>query len=292
MNGGNTDFLLEKRLLVLSPDLHRRVTDTEFALQHILDRFRILFPEYTDHTQLHCMTVIDFCNVLIGPEQIGMMNADEIYILLSACYLHDSGMGIRMKEYEEFKDMLPCDRYIGSHPGAAVADVVREFHHEFSGLFIRKYSDLFDIPSKEHLFAIVQTSRGHRRTDLFDDNEYPPEYELPGGNTVCLPYLSALIRLADEIDVVASRNPILLYDIESLTDEIQIIENMKVKAVRSLITNRDEFIMVASAEAEDIKPELLKVRDKMQKTLDYCRQVADERSPYQITQKRVEIEFT
>lgn len=34
------------------------------------DPYRRLFPEYTDHSELHSMTVIDFCNRLIGSEQI------------------------------------------------------------------------------------------------------------------------------------------------------------------------------------------------------------------------------
>lgn len=284
-----TEYMLERRLESLDPALNRRVKDTGLVLSRILDRFKILFPEYTDHTLLHCMTVIDFCNVLIGREQIDMMNADEIYVLLSACYLHDSGMGLRREEYEEFKSLLPCDEYMESHPGSTLSDVVREFHHEFSGFFIKKYADLLDIPSPEHTHAIVQVSRGHRRTDLMDESEYPSEFEVPGGNKICLPYLSSLIRMADEIDVVASRNPILLYDIDDLTDEIEILEHKKVKAVKSLITNKEEFIMVVSTEDEEVYRELLHVRDKMQKTLDYCRKVADERTPYTITQKRVEI---
>ena len=53
-----------------------------------------------------------------------------------------------------------------------------------------------------------------------DESEYPAALRVPDGNTVCLPYLAALIRLADEIDVAAARNPTLLYDIESLTDAV------------------------------------------------------------------------
>ena len=52
------------------------------------------------------MTVIDSCNRLIGEEQIQKLNADELYILLMASYLHDVGMGISEKDYEEFKDSL------------------------------------------------------------------------------------------------------------------------------------------------------------------------------------------
>ena len=91
--GNKYDFGLERRLRDLSPDLHKRFTDTVFALQHILSNYKLIFPEFTDHTELHPLNVLDFCNKLIGPEMLEM-NPDEIYCLLVACYFHDTGMGV------------------------------------------------------------------------------------------------------------------------------------------------------------------------------------------------------
>ena len=113
---------------------------------------------------------------------------------------------------------------------------------------------------------------------------------MPDGNTVCLPYLAALIRLADEIDVAAARNPKLLYDIESLTDEVEIIENKKVRAVRELAVTEDEFILYVDRRDEEILGHIRAMVVKMQKTLDYCRRVALQRCPYVITQQRVRME--
>ena len=95
------DFLMEKRLLELDPILHKRFTASVFGLQHILSNYKLLFPLFTDHTELHSLNVIDFSNHLIGT-QIERMNADEIYVLLMGAYLHDTGMGITEKDYEEF----------------------------------------------------------------------------------------------------------------------------------------------------------------------------------------------
>ena len=39
------DFALERRLRELSPDLHKRFTDTVFALQFILSNYKLIFPE-------------------------------------------------------------------------------------------------------------------------------------------------------------------------------------------------------------------------------------------------------
>ena len=112
-------------------------------------------------------------------------------------------------------------------------------------------------------------------------------FPMPGGHAVCPPYLAALIRLADEIDVAAARNPVLLYDIESLTDEIEIIENKKLLAVRSLEVSETAFTVVTDPSDAFIAEQLRRMTVKMQKTLDDCRAAVNGRTPYTITQSRV-----
>ncbi len=287
----STDYLLEKSLAKLDRDLHRRFRDTVFVVQSILSRYTLMFPEYTDHSELHSMTVIDSCNRFIGEEYIGKLNADEIYILLMASYLHDAGMGISDGDYEEFKDRLGAKEYFAAHPDAGRSDFVREKHNEFSGLFIEKYADMLEIPSKEHTYAICQVARGHRRTDLYDEKEYPSDYRLPDGNTVCLPYLAALIRIADEIDVVASRNPIVLYDIGLLTDPTEIIENKKVAAVREMKMTKDAFILSVWTDEDNIRASLDEMGRKMQRTLDLCRDVVAKRTDFTISQEKVVLNY-
>lgn len=52
----------------------------------------------------------------MGAEQVEKMNAYECYVLLMSCYLHDIGMGINEKDYEEFKVQLDYEDYL-SRPG-------------------------------------------------------------------------------------------------------------------------------------------------------------------------------
>ena len=286
----NHDFSMERRLFQLDPELHRRFTGAVFALQYNLSNYKLIFPEYTDHTNLHSMTVIDFANQLIG-DQIEKMNADQLYVFLMSCYFHDTGMGITRKDYEEFLGKIDVGNYFDNHPREDYPAVIRTFHHEFSGQFIRKYAALFDIPTPAHEEAIIQVSRGHRKTDLMDEREYPADARVPNGNLLCLPYLASLIRLADEIDVAAARNPILLYDLEALTDEIEIIENKKVKAVRRLDVTESAFTLQVATEEAEILEQIRKMAEKMQTTLDYCRKVAESRTPFRITQEKVLLEI-
>ena len=282
------EFAMERRLRELNPGLHRRFTDTVFALQHMLSHYQLIFPQYTDHTNLHSLSVIAFCNRLIG-ERIDRLNADELYVLLMSAYGHDTGMGISMRDYEEFAGQIDFGSYFETHPRENRAAVIRDFHHEFSGCFLRKYAGLLELPSEAHKWAVVQVSRGHRRTDLMDETEYPFAWPVPGGNTVCLPYLAALIRLADEIDVAAARNPILLYDIELLTESKQILENRKLKAVKRLEISEKAFTLVVGPAGEDVREAIRSMMVKMQETLDTCRRAVLGRTPYVITQERVEM---
>lgn len=287
MANGNKEYLLEDRLRQLDPDLHRRFKDTVFAMQHTLFRFLQLFPEFTDHSMLHSITVIDFCNQLIGPDQVRELNADAIYTLLMGCYLHDVGMGVSMDQYRELSRDLPVDQYLSSHPGAEVKDVVRDFHQELSAAYVQKYAEFLEIPSSEHLFAIMQVCRGHRKVDLLDQTLFPPHWKVANGNEVYLPYLSSLIRLADEIDVAAARNPGMLYDIERMVDEHEIDYHKRHKAVRSMTITDDAFILRVDPCEERIERMIDKMIQKMQVALDLCRTATAENSPFTISQEQV-----
>ena len=282
------DFSLERRLRELDSGLHQRFTDTVFALQQILCNYQLIFPDFTDHTELHSLNVIDFCNRLIG-EQINKLNADEIYVLLLGCYFHDTGMGVSHSDFDEFSKQIDFGDYFKTHSRDNYPEIVRNFHHEFSGLFLEKYARFFEFPSKEHMFAIIQISRGHRKTDLFDRKEYPLEIKLPNGNSICLPYLAALVRLADEIDVTSSRNSKAIYDLDKIVKEIDLIEFMKHEAVKSLEINEKDFVMTVSTSDQKIYDGLAILANKMKKTLDYCRSAVNDITPYEITQKDVVI---
>ncbi len=266
--------------------MHKRFTDTVFALQFILSNYKLIFPEYTDYTELHSLNVVDFCNKVIGTE-IDKMNPDEIYCLLVACYFHDTGMGVSRKDYDAFLDEIDVGDYFETHDRNDVKGTVRDFHNEFSGKFIEKYADFFEIPSKEHLKAIVQISRGHRRTDLKNTQQYPVAMPLPGGNTVCLPYLSAIIRLSDEIDITASRNSPLLFNIPKIISETQNMEFYKHEAIRDMVIEKDRFLVKYKTDLPEVETALKKLFSKMQQTLDICRETTNGRTGYIITQKEI-----
>ena len=281
-------FALEFRLRKLDPALHRRFLDAKWGLQNILSDYTRIFPEYTDHSELHIMTVVDLCNRLIGP-RITELNADEIYCLLTGCYFHDIGMGISRKDQEEFSRSIDLQSYAARHPEADLSDQVRFYHHEYSGMFVRKYAPFFEFPTDAHLEAIVQIARGHRKTDLLNENEYPLSLAVPGGSVICLPYLAALLRLADEADVTAARNPLLLYDFDEATTDAQRMINLRHMAVRRLDVSEDALTLFVDDSDPAVTEEVIQTAQKLKTTLDHCRAAVNGRTPHTIPQREVQI---
>ncbi len=280
------DYALERRLKELDPELHQRFSAVVFSAPYILSKYKTLFPTFTDHSIIHSLDVIEFCNKIIG-DQIKMMNADEIYTLLLGCYLHDTGMGVSKEDYLEFTPQIDFGDYFINHDKDDIPAIVRSYHHEYSGLFIKKYANFFDFPSKEHQFVVTQIARGHRKINLEDKKEYPITYPLNNGNTICLPYLAALVRLADEIDVTAARNCLVDFKPTSLTKEIDIIEFAKHEAVKNLqITDQEMIVEVETDDTKLIK-ELEKLVEKMQHTLDICRHAVNGVCKFTIHQEKV-----
>lgn len=282
----NTNFLCEQKLKKDSPVLHGLFSNSVFCLQQMLTKYKNIFPTYTDHTTLHSMEVIDFCNKLIG-HNIEKMNADEIYVLLMAAYLHDSGMGISKSDYENFAKNIAFGDYFNTHTDNTVPDIIRDFHQEFSGEYIKKYAQFLEIPSKEHIFAIVQVSRGHRKIDLWDKQEYPDVYCTDSGTPICLTYLAALIRLADELDIAADRNLQFIYDIDTIDNAFSKMEFKKHQAIKQLVIEEDAFIMMVDTTDEDVLHGVEELQKKLNQTLLSCKEVVEARTPYRITQSRV-----
>ena len=282
-----SDYLLETKLRTENKGLHQRTKDSAVVLQKMLESFLPRFPDYTDHTILHSMDVLEYCNLLIGEEQIGRLSAAECYVLIMSCYLHDVGMGINQKNYEELSAKIDFGDYFETHSREDVETIIRDFHNEYSGLFIRKYADLFDIPCEEMVFAIVQVSRGHRKTDLFDQAEYHDlmtEYGI-----IRTAFLAAIIRLADEIDVGADRNSELLFDTSRAREQDSAKAFATHESILRVDIEQDALVLYTKPKAPEYRELIRILANKVRETLDYCRKVASARSDFRITQTSVRI---
>lgn len=282
-----SDYLLETKLQTENMDLHRRTKDSAVVLQKMLESFLPRFPDFTDHTILHSMDVLEYSNMLLGERQIERLSPAECYVLIMSCYLHDIGMGINQKNYEELSAKIDFGDYFDTHSREDTEAVIRDFHNEYSGLFIRKYAELFDIPCEEMVFAIVQVSRGHRKTDLFDEAEYH-DMMTPYG-IIRTAFLAAIVRLADEIDVGVDRNSELLFDFTKVRAQDSQKAFGTHESILRVEVEEDALVLYTKPKAPEYRELIRELANKVQDTLDYCKEVAYSRSDFCITQTSVRI---
>ncbi len=282
------NYNLEQKLFKEAPLLHEKFKNNIVVFNKMLNSYLSWFPTYTDHSILHSIDVLYFSNKLVE-NQIDRLNALECYILIMSCYLHDIGMGINEKDYDALTGQLDLNDYISKNASADSEAIIRDFHNELSGLMIRKYADLFDIQSENTLFAIIQVSRGHRKTDLFDEKEYP-DIVIESG-IIHTSYLAAIIRLADELNVAKDRNPELLFDTNNLTRQVDIDAFGTHESIKTVEMRKDKVILHVKPKEERFIQLVEELRSKLQKTMDYCNDVVDKRSDFSISQKEVRIKY-
>lgn len=278
-----TDYGIERRLAQCAPELHSRYRDCVVISQRMLCRYENYFPDFTDHTVLHTLDILNLCNQLIG-SQMERLTPEDLYVLLMGALFHDVGMGVSTADFEQFRAVLgfpePAD-------DTARAWAVRDHHQELSGLYLEKYWQMLDFPNEAYARAVIQVCRGHRKTDLMDQREYPPQFEVEPGKTVSLPYLAALLCLADELDIAAERNVSFLYDVEHMPSPRDRREFRKHMAIRRVELEEERVVVYAWAEDPDIRAGVEEVTDKLRDKLLMCRRVAAERSSFVIPQADV-----
>jgi len=278
----DTSFLCEKRLAKCNPYYHTLVKNTAFVLCNALENYKRYFPDFTDHTILHSMQVLDFCNQLIA-ENIEQLNEDELYVLIMSAYLHDCGMGISSDDYHSLYNQVTSEEYRNTHIHDNIGETIRAFHQKFSKQLIYKYKDIFEIPSDAHTQAIALVSEGHRKIDIYNEDILPSTIVVPNGNVIHLPYLASLLRLADELDIAADRN------IGIFCDEQDTIFKMMHRSIKHLHISEDKFVLDVEADDPALFDDIYKEIKKLEETLILCADVTKKRSPFVITQKTLEI---
>lgn len=286
----NYDFLLEHRLKELNSEFAYRHTCCMSLFEQMLKKFLAVFPTFTDHTLLHTLSVTNISNQLLR-ENVRKLNASEIYIYLMACALHDIGMGVSDKDIDSFIDASGLRGYVNDHPEISKPNLIRKFHNDFSSQFVKKYWELLEIPSEQYANAIAEVGRGHRKTDLMDENLYPTDYDLGNGQCANLALLAALIRLCDELDIASDRNPDLLYDTETMEgmSEKDVFEFSKHDAIHTVNFSEDSIVVIADTDKADIADGVMEAIRTVKETLEYCLSVIQERSDFYIDCKRIKL---
>jgi len=161
---------------------------------------------YTLHGLDHSNYVITILDKLInGLNPQENLNETEFFCLLSAAFLHDVGMQCKYQNDVERATQISITK---KRP-YTFQDLIRDEHHKRSGKYIKDNSKNLKLdPIEAECIRLI--SEGHRQTKL-ESAEYNDQ--AIGLNRVRVRLLSALLRLADELDITYERAPETLLDI-------------------------------------------------------------------------------
>jgi molecular chaperone HtpG len=246
------------------------IKNCETELTPILQGFITNFPEYTDHSINHSKTVLGYAGHLINTD-IEKLNEDEIYILIMADFLHDIGMcptnemKKHIKESNSFRDS-----------GKDFENYLRDIHHELSYQYITTFWKELKIVNETYAEAIGLVAMGHRQVELLDFEKYNPEFVVKSGNDfVCLPYLTGILRLADELDITNDRTHELLYNEYFPTNRISKEEWEKHKANYFVTFNKPTIKITSKCFEKNLYYSLLKQYKKIDEVIKYVQKIVN-----------------
>ncbi len=167
--------------------LFNRIDEIEKQARNILQYAQGKFPYYTPHGFLHSENVLENLNWLMPDELKKEPNDYELFFLIISAWLHDWGM-------------------VGE-PHEKPEDIRKNHHIRTEKKFESKYS-LVGVHQNEARL-IGRICRGHREEDLYDEKYDDIPFEK--GVLVHRRFLTAVLRIADKVDVTASRVPEIIY---------------------------------------------------------------------------------
>jgi hypothetical protein len=265
---------LEKKLKELNPNLFGKLNETKEEVKLLLTQYIKNFPDYTDHSINHTEEVFLIVSEVLTYEEIENLNEDEIYILSMASYLHDVGMCIPEEKISEIADTEELLKERELHPEISREKYLRDHHHTLSKKFILEEWESLKIPNEKYAEAIALVSEGHRVVDIGNPEIFKPKFTVKNGRSfVCLPYLAAVLRIADELDITNIRTPRLLTKYYMPENEKSVLEWNKhiVNTLRFITENYVEFEIKCSNHS--MLAALEEQFSKIVTVINYCQKV-------------------
>jgi hypothetical protein len=194
---------IEKKLEEDFPYLFLQLAETKQKTEDLINQYSTHFIEYSDHKKCHGTDLGKIVSGILLQEEVKHLNEHEMYILANAAYLTDIGV-CQPREILEEKYDNEFLNYRKLNSFHSFEDYIRLNHYKISYDFINANAELLGIPEKyTKAVALVAQAHYNIKRIIEDQSIYEFEYSIDcySIKTVCLPYLTYLILVADNIDV-------------------------------------------------------------------------------------------
>jgi hypothetical protein len=221
-------------------------------LADLLNRASTNFEEYTLHDEKHAIRVVHLMHRLMGEALSQRLNVIELVLLILAAYGHDTGMAVARQERErhergaDFKDFLlqhddewnearraqeeGDDARYRSLMDRLFQDYLRGIHHRLSRQLIENdCKHLFNVQERSLARPLAVLCESHGQTiaevaRLRSDKPFALQFEAD------LPFLACVLRLADFLDLDATRAPKSLMELIRIRSDVSRMEWIKHQA--------------------------------------------------------------
>lgn len=214
--------------------LTAKVIEAAREMGDVLNRACVNFEDYTLHDEQHALRVVDLMHRLMGPESTAALDVIEVTLLILAAFGHDTGMAVgredreRLRASNDYKDYLllnegewieaqqaleakNLERY-ESLSSRIFEDFLRRRHHLLSAeLMEQRFAHLLEIEGKSLARPLASLCKSHGQTVAEVARLGPQPFA--GRFKADLPFLACVLRLADYLDLDASRAPGSLFDL-------------------------------------------------------------------------------
>lgn len=145
---------------------------------------------YTDHGISHSNRIIDHIGNIVTPlyqNKPNLFSKDDLFILLSACYLHDIGMQYLFAEKKNRNELTPEDY-----------EEIRKKHPEVSAEHIKNQA----LVPCNYINAVCWVAKAHG-TEYFKKAiaELIQDRPAPNNEPICGGILASLLMIGDELDL-------------------------------------------------------------------------------------------
>ncbi|MEO0529891.1 MAG: hypothetical protein AAF266_04850 [Planctomycetota bacterium] len=208
------------------------VEDAAAEMADLLNRACGNFEDYTLHDEAHAIRVITLMHRLMGDELTERLNPVELSLLILSAYAHDTGMAVGRKRREDleasqgYRDYLLRNERAWEEAEAAkragdvksytfrssmlFQDYLRRQHHVLSRELVEgELSSRFEVEGKSLARYLGMLCESHGQSMAWVAEHSPEPFAVEF--MLDLPFLACVLRLADYLDLDASRAPRSLF---------------------------------------------------------------------------------
>lgn len=259
------DVKLFKKLKKKDKYFASKVLEASNNIEELINKkTTINFPNYTNHDMRHSINIMDTMYELIK-QNIDDFNQLELSMMIYAALFHDIGMSINDNEIKKIKNSISkylfgqkfdlIKKNIGSE-NLALQDVVRSQHGKISNdLIVNEYSEYFKLPNTSISFAkeIGMICQSHTETEFYLDKL--PVEKIKGEYSCNPQFIAILLRVADILDIDATRTPYELYKNINLNEysNEEWLKNLSVENTKKIFKHNHQRLVKLEGNVKDIK---------------------------------------